>query len=137
MSEIFNEIIKIILLGIIFTVTDSIYLFSASNFFNKLVNKIQGEDIEMNYGYTALCYVFLIFGLKYFVISKANDNDINKTLLDAAVLGWVIYGVFETTNGAIFKDWSIYAFLMDTTWGGILYALTTFFYLKLIGLLGI
>ena len=39
----------------------------------------------------------LIIGLQYFIISK------EQSVMDAAILGWVIYGVYETTN-AIFKN---------------------------------
>ena len=42
------------------------------------------------------------------------------------VLGLVIYGVYETTNYAIFKNWTLSTVLLDTAWGAILLGLTTF-----------
>jgi uncharacterized membrane protein len=45
---------------------------------------------------------------------------------DAFLLGIVIYGVYETTNYALFKDWSILTVIIDTLWGGTLFAITTY-----------
>ena len=68
----------------------------------------------------AICYVFLIFGINYFIINP------RKSVYDAFLFGIVIYGVFETTNYAILKNWSIFSVLLDTLWGGVLFALTTY-----------
>ena len=50
----------------------------------------------------------------------------NKSIIEAFLLGLVIYGVFETTNYAMFKKWSIITVIMDTLWGGLLFASTTY-----------
>jgi len=41
-------------------------------------------------------------------------------------LGIVIYGVYETTNYALLKDLSILTVIIDTLWGGLLFASTTY-----------
>ncbi len=38
----------------------------------------------------------------------------------------VIYGVYETTNYALLKNWSILTVFIDTLWGGLLFAFTTY-----------
>ena len=48
---------------------------------------------------------------------------------DASILGWVIYGVYESTNLAVFKKWDLKTVLVDGIWGGILFGLTTYIYL--------
>ena len=98
---------------------DFIYLSAFSKFFNNLIISIQGSPIKMNVMGALLCYILLIFGVNYFII------DPKKPLADAFLLGVVIYGVYETTTYAIFKNWSIKSVLLDTLWGGILFALTT------------
>jgi uncharacterized membrane protein len=45
---------------------------------------------------------------------------------DAFLLGLVIYGVYETTNWALFSKWSPMSVIIDTLWGGILFAATTY-----------
>ena len=74
----------------------------------------------MNYLATFLCYIFLIFGINYFIIGP------NRSIQDAFLLGIVIYGVFETTSKALFAKWSWITVIIDTLWGGILFALTTY-----------
>ena len=112
--------LKLLLSAIIFVVIDSIYLNLVSNYFNYQIKLIQGSSIKINFLATILCYIFLIFGINYFIIKP------NRSIEDAFLLGLVIYGVFETTNMALFSKWSWLTVIMDTLWGGILFALTTY-----------
>ncbi len=109
-----------LLSAIIFISLDFIYLQSIKNYFQKQVQSVQGSAMQVNYLGAALCYVFLIAGINYFIIKP------NRSVTDAFLLGLVIYGVYETTNYALFKNWSIITVIIDTLWGGILFALTTY-----------
>jgi len=106
--------------AILFIVIDFIYLNTIKNFFSKQIQDVQGSPIKFNLLGAALCYIFLIFGLNYFIIKP------KKPISDAFLLGLVIYGVYETTNYALLSKWSILTVIMDTLWGGILFALTTY-----------
>ena len=88
--------------------------------------KVQGSKLKINLVGAILCYIFLVFGLNYFIISK------KKPLIDAFILGIVIYGVYETTTYALFEKWSPLAVFLDTFWGGILFTLTTYFSYKML-----
>ena len=109
-----------LLSAIIFITLDFIYLQSIKDYFQKQVQSVQGSAMQVNYLGAALCYVFLIAGINYFIIKP------NRSVKDAFLLGLVIYGVYETTNYALFKNWSIITVIIDTLWGGILFALTTY-----------
>ena len=116
----FNNIIK---LCIIVILIDYFYLRLISPHFKNLVKTIQkGEDMEFRMLPAVFCYIFLIYGLYYFIINK------NGNYKDAFILGFIIYGVFETTNATIFKDWDFKSILIDTIWGGILFGLSTYIY---------
>jgi len=91
-----------------------------SNFFNNVVMKVQGSKLKLNFIGAVLCYILLIGGINYFIISK------RKPLIDAFLLGILIYGVYETTSYALLENWSPLAVLIDTLWGGILFYLTTY-----------
>jgi len=106
--------------AIVFITIDFIYLNIMKDYFDKQIKNIQGTKIEMNFLGAALCYIFLIYGLNYFIIKP------RKSVSEAFLLGLVIYGVFETTNYALFKNWSIITVIMDTLWGGLLFASTTY-----------
>ena len=122
-----TNIKPLIIIAIIMLLLDAIYLTTFSKFFNDVVTKVQGSKIQFRVVGAILCYICLIFGLNYFIISQ------KKSLLDAFILGIVIYGVYETTNYTLLKDWSPIAVAMDTLWGGILFTLTTYFTYKLLG----
>ena len=120
--------LKYLLAAILFVVLDGFYLNFMKGYFNSQVKKIQGTPIKINLIYTAITYVFLIFGLNYFIIQK------HRPVKDAALLGLVIYGVYELTNISLFTNWSLLTVILDTTWGTILYSLTTFLVYKIMGI---
>ena len=105
--------------AILFVVIDCVYLNIMKGYFEKQVQQIQGSPIKMNMVSAMICYIFLIVGLNYFIIQP------KKSVSDAFLLGIVIYGVYETTNWALLKNWSPLTVIMDTLWGGVLFALTT------------
>jgi len=113
--------------GVIFVILDGLYLNLIQKYFNKQIKTIQGTDIKINYTAAAITYIFLIFGLNYFIIQK------HKSIKEAALLGLVIYAVYEFTNLSLFTNWSVLTVLIDTTWGAVLFALTTAIVYKITG----
>lgn len=103
-------------------VLDAIYLFLTRRYFNDQIQKVQGSPIKMNYYGIILCYSILILGLNYFII---RDMSSPHEILDAFLLGILIYGVYETTNLSILQNWSMKTVVIDTLWGGILLSSTT------------
>ena len=116
-------ILDIVKLSVIFTLIDSVFLYLMSGKFQKMIKNIQGSELKMSLIPTILCYIFLIFSLYYFIVSK------KESITSAFLLGLSIYGVFETTNLAIFKKWDPVIGLIDTVWGGILFSLTYYIYI--------
>jgi uncharacterized membrane protein len=106
--------------AIVFITTDFVYLNVIKDYFNNQIISVQGSPVKVNYLGVALCYIFLIVGINYFIIKP------RKSVNDAFLLGIVIYGVYETTNYALFKNWSILTVIIDTLWGGLLFAFTTY-----------
>jgi len=106
--------------AIVFIIIDFVYLNVMKGYFDNQIKAIQGSRIKMNYLGAAICYVLLIFGINYFIIKP------RKSVSDAFLLGIIIYGVYETTNYALLKNWSILTVIIDTLWGGLLFAVTTY-----------
>lgn len=74
-----------------------------------------------------LVYLFIPFGLSYLVISKNFGVSPNvKILLDAFVYGVCAYSVYDLTNLATLKNWSIQMVIVDIIWGGVLSIIVTF-----------
>jgi uncharacterized membrane protein len=106
--------------SILFIFTDSVYLQLVRPYFEKQIQDVQGSAVKVNFLGVALCYMFLIIGINYFIIKP------RKSVTDAFLLGIVIYGVYETTNYALFSNWSIISVIIDTLWGGLLFATTAY-----------
>lgn len=114
------KISLILISSFILLLLDSIYLSYFGNFFSKQIVKVQGSPLKLNIWGAILSYLFLIIGINYFILQKG------ESWINAFLLGLVIYGVYEATNYAIIKNWNISSVIIDTLWGGILFALTTY-----------
>jgi uncharacterized membrane protein len=115
----------VLLPAIIMLVLDGIFLGMNRDMFALQVAEVQRVVIEVKYLGAVLCYALLIFGLYYFIIKD------RRPVIDAMILGFVIYGVYETTTYALLKKWKLQTMMIDTLWGGILFGLTTMITYKL------
>jgi len=111
---------NLLISAIIFVSLDYVYLSSIKNYFLNQIKKVQGTPVSVNFLAVVICYIFLIIGINYFIIKP------KRSVQDAFLLGLVIYGVYETTNWALLKNWSVITVIIDTLWGGTLFALTTY-----------
>ena len=116
---------KLALIASLLLILDLTYLFMFKDFMLPIMFKIQKSKVEIRFISAFACYIILVSGLYYFIIKK------NAPVKDAFLLGMLIYGVYETTNYAFFKDWSPLLVLLDTLWGGILLSTTTYLYYKI------
>tara|TARA_Y100001970_G_scaffold196135_1_gene238485 strand:- start:492 stop:872 length:381 start_codon:yes stop_codon:yes gene_type:complete len=118
---------KLIILSIIIVlVLDYIYLSTIKNLFLQMILKIQKKPLSVNIFYAILSYLLIIFALNYFILNNKNLS-LKEKYLNAFILGFVIYGVYEATNASLFSDWSTKVIIIDSLWGGILFLLTTYF----------
>jgi uncharacterized membrane protein len=114
-----NKLARLFIASIVFVLIDSVYLYFAKDFFKFQVKSIQRVPLSLRMYATALCYISLIFLLYYFILRE------KKPVKDAFLLGLGVYAVYETTNLAIFQRWQPITAIIDTLWGGFLFALTT------------
>jgi uncharacterized membrane protein len=122
---------KLLLTAIVFVIIDGIFLSMMKPYFDNQVKLVQGSALKVNITATILCYVFLIFGIYYFIIEP------NKSVQDAFLLGLVVYAVYETTSRALLTKWKWTTVFIDTLWGGVLFALTAWIMKKMVKLLGL
>lgn len=111
---------KVIITSVIFILLDIIYLTSTRSITLPIIKNIQHSPLNINVYSLIIVYIFDIFVLYYFIINK------KTSLLEAFLLGSCIYGIYEFTNKSIFNKWNYSLVIIDTLWGGALFALTTF-----------
>lgn len=114
--------VDILILTIILLAFDGCYLYANAKTFRNLVFDIQGKNMTIRPESVVLCYFAIIVGLYYFIIKD------NKSPLEAFLLGFMVYGVYDSTNYATLSNYTATFALMDTLWGGVLFALVTFFF---------
>lgn len=117
-----HYVLDLLLLAVIILVLDAVFLGSLRNYFNKQVRKVQGSNLRMNYIAAVLAYIVIIGCVYRFVVLT------NASLLNAALLGWSVYLIYELTNKAILNNWDWLTVLIDGLWGGVLFALTTYLF---------
>lgn len=116
-----NIIMKWIVTAVILVCLDFIYLSATSGFFQSMIQSIQcGKKMEIRIIGAVLTYICLVALLNVFIF---NDN---RSVKDAFLMGICVYGVYETTNYAILDKWLKTSVVIDTLWGGILFAGTTY-----------
>ncbi len=118
-----------LILCLLFIGIDSIYLSTASGFFNNQISMVQGSKIKLNPLSTALCYLILTTGIYYFALKK------KLKIWECFLLGVFVYGVYETTNHAIIKNWMWKTVLLDTIWGGVLFSSVVYLHHKIMKLI--
>ena len=115
-----QSIKKIIISTIVLLILDGTYISANKTMFQDTVINIQRVVMQVKPIPAMLVYFLLVIIINYFIIQK------NRSPLEAFLLGFCIYGIYEGTNYAMFKKWPIQTALMDTIWGGILFSSTTY-----------
>lgn len=122
--------IKILLISsIVILFLDFIFLSLIASSFSKIIFNIQKSPLKINYSIAIITYILMILALNYFILNKTKPK-----LIDAFLLGFIIYGIYETTNLATIQKWSYKLALIDTLWGGILFYLTTYLTCKILNI---
>lgn len=87
------------------------------------VLRIENNQLQPIWWSALLVYVFLVFGVYYYGLSYAKES-YASAILHSALFGLIVYGVYDFTCLALFRDWPIGMTLIDWVWGGVLCGLT-------------
>ena len=109
-------------------VLDAVYLNVIAGEFGKMIGKIQGSKMEVNMGAAAVVYVALVLAWYTFIYPDIGKKDLKDVMCRAFILGLCIYATYDFTNMAIIKGYRLDLAIMDSVWGGLLYATSTYLY---------
>lgn len=123
MLLIFKSLITIIIIFILDFFW--IVLLNNSNY-NNLVSDVQKSPLNINIPSAIIAYFIIFLSFLLIVYPSIDlDNKTNNLILLAfkysAILGFVIFGIFNTTNYTMFENYNLRTALMDTIWGTFLY----------------
>ena len=114
-----NQLVQYFASAFVMLVLDALYLGMIKGRFAQMVVSIQRVVMKVKMIPAALCYLLMVVGLNHFILNE------NKEIWEAFLFGFVLYGVFDMTNMAIFKKYRWDLAIIDSVWGGILMSLTT------------
>ncbi len=116
-----------IVLGLFFIIDLPVILFANKSMYQTQfarINKqpiIQGLHIWLAGGFA---YLLLALGIYLFIVHPETNNlnqslksDYTNIIIKSALLGLVIYGVYNGTNMATINEWGAKEFWVDTLWG--------------------
>lgn len=108
------------ILSVAVILIDLVFISLMSGMFTLQIEKVQNKPLEVNMYSAVLCYILIISGLYYYIIHC------NRPVKDAFLLGIFVYGVYELTTMSLLRDWVWSTVIIDTIWGGTLFALSTY-----------
>lgn len=83
--------------------------------FKPMIQRIQGEPMVSNPFSVISAYLILIALIT--IITSKSDS-----ILEAFIIGFLTYAVYDSTNFATLKHWNLRLAILDSLWGGILFA---------------
>ena len=95
--------------------------------FEKQIRLIQGSVMALDPLAAVLSYIILVSGVYFFLVYP------RRTLLEAFALGFFVYSTYELTSKSILRSWKWQTVVIDSVWGGSLFAITTFLALRSFG----
>jgi uncharacterized membrane protein len=98
----------------------------AKNLYQQEIGSLLVEGLTKNSQIFGASIVYLLMSSAIFFLSLQKSTKLSCQLASSVFLGLVIYGVYEGTNLALIKGWSLKVFWIDILWGMILFSLTTF-----------
>jgi uncharacterized membrane protein len=116
-------VVRIVVVVFVVLIVDGIWLRLQRQMYRETIRKTQKKELSMRFSGAALSYVCIIF-LIVFLSETIETSSIWQSALYGFLLGLATYGVFNGTNVAIFKDYSTKTAVVDSMWGGTLFALT-------------
>lgn len=132
--------VKYIIISVVLIFLDFMWISLNMTAYSNTILKIQKSALEPRLEHTIIAYIIIFFSVIYVAIpftvqnikkGEAIENKLLKSLMYGGAVGFSIYGIYNFTSLAIYKDMDTTVGIMDTLWGTTLYTLTTFAYLLL------
>jgi uncharacterized membrane protein len=134
--------IKYLIISVVLVFLDFIWISFNMVSYSNTILKIQKTELEPRIEHTIIAYIIILFSVIYVAIPftvlniKGKDDasierKLLKSLMYGGAVGFSIYGIYNFTSLAIYKDMDVSVGILDTLWGTTLYTLATFAYLLL------
>lgn len=124
--------IKLFVLSmVVFAFLDAIWLgYVMTNFyktwFGPLARLNADGSFNINFIAAVLVYVLLAAGVVFFVLPRVSGMNPIFVFLFGALMGLIVYGVYDLTNAATLTRWPLNLILADMAWGAFATGMTAY-----------
>lgn len=139
-----NIYLKFFITSIVVLILDISWISLNIATYSSAVKKVQKAAMNLRFEHAIIAYIIILFSILYvaipFTIQNAKVNKIDISSIENKLLqsfvcggavGFSIFGIYNFTSLAIYKDLDVSIAITDTIWGTTLYTLSTFAYLLL------
>jgi uncharacterized membrane protein len=133
--------VKYLIISVVLMILDVAWISFNLSVYSGTIQKVQKSALNLRYEHAIIAYIIILFSVLYVAIPfttqniKKGEASVSDKLLKAfmygGAVGFSIYGIYNFTSLAIYKDMSSFVGILDTIWGTTLYTLVTFVYLLL------
>jgi len=86
--------------------------------------RMRGDNLDPRLAPAFLLYALMVAGLILFALPRARAGSIVEAMAWSFVFGLIAYSVYDLTNYATLRDFSLRMAAVDMVWGGVAFALT-------------
>jgi uncharacterized membrane protein len=140
-----NIYVKYLIITGILMVLDVAWIAMNVSAYSSAILKVQKSPVSLRTDYAIIAYLFILFSVIYVAIpfttqsikkgdsirSISIETKLLKSFIYGGAVGFSIYGIYNFTSLAIYKDLDNTMGIIDTLWGTALYTITTFVFLLL------
>jgi uncharacterized membrane protein len=140
-----NIYVKYLIITGILMVLDVAWIAMNVSAYSSAILKVQKSPVSLRTDYAIIAYLFILFSVIYVAIpfttqsikkgdsirSISIETKLLKSFMYGGAVGFSIYGIYNFTSLAIYKDLDSTMGIIDTLWGTALYTITTFVFLLL------
>lgn len=127
---------QVLVAFIIMLILDLSWITFMTPLYNLNFSNIQNSNMVLRISGAFVAYFLMFLTLTLFVfpaISKdPSKNKLYLALKYSGLLGFLIYGIYNATNYATFKNYSLFISIIDTLWGTTVYTLSVLITLYLL-----
>jgi uncharacterized membrane protein len=110
-----KQLIELVTAALLLVILDLPWLMVSAPYVGDMIQRIQGSGLKMRY----LPAVVVYLAMGYLLLQT-------KTPLEAFYIGLATYAVYDFTNLATLKNYDLSFALVDSLWGGVLFAMARF-----------
>jgi uncharacterized membrane protein len=92
---------------------DALWFSQSAPMYAQTVANVQKSPMHVRWVGGIVAWMLIAGGLWWF----ASQGPMSTRMLNGAIFGFTVYGVFNATNYALFNDYDLKTSLYDTAWG--------------------